>query len=194
MTASKSKRDRRGPRRVTPDSLRNVALFYLQRYASSAENLRQVLMRRVEASARIHDTDRDEGAAAVADIVRRFTASGLLDDARYAQAQTASLARRGRSSRLIRATLTDKGVAAGLIDDALAALAEEQGDPDLAAAMALARRRRLGPYRDAAARAERRDRDLAALARGGFSFAVARRVIDAASPEALEAELAEGQV
>ena len=45
--------------------------------------------------------------------------------------------------------------------------------------MALARRRRLGPWRSGPERAARRDRDLAALARAGFDLQTARAVIDA---------------
>ena len=56
---------------------------------------------------------------------------------------------------------------------------------ELQAAIALARRRRLGVYRLAAARADYRDRDLAALARAGFSYDIARRVIEAEDEAAL---------
>jgi regulatory protein len=45
--------------------------------------------------------------------------------------------------------------------------------------VALARRRRLGPFRKAEARAEHRLRDLAAMARAGFAYALAEKVIDA---------------
>jgi regulatory protein len=63
--------------------------------------------------------------------------------------------------------------------------AEVEGDMDLAAAKALARRRRLGPWR-ATGRAEHRDRDLAVLGRAGFPYAIARRVVDAPSPDEIE--------
>jgi regulatory protein len=46
----------------------------------------------------------------------------------------------------------------------------------------VARRRRLGPYRPAE-RATFREKDLAALARAGFGFALARSVIDAERPQ-----------
>jgi regulatory protein len=68
------------------------------------------------------------------------------------------------------------------------ALAEETGgDPALAAALALARRRRLGPWRPPAARAARRDKDLAILARAGFPRGLATRIVDAPDIAALEA-------
>jgi regulatory protein len=77
----------------------------------------------------------------------------------------------------------EKGVAPDDIDGALAALAETAGNTDFTAAVNLARRRRLGPYRPLAARAEMREKDLAALARAGFSYDIARRVVDAATAE-----------
>ena len=56
------------------------------------------------------------------------------------------------------------------------------------AAVNLARRRRLGPFRRAEERAAFRGKDLAAFARAGFSYATAKRVLDAPGPEALEEE------
>ena len=75
-----AKQARRQPKKATARHLENVALWYLQRFAASAESLRRVLLRRVEKSARAHGTDREEGAALVENIVARFRASGLIDD------------------------------------------------------------------------------------------------------------------
>ncbi len=65
-------------------------------------------------------------------------------------------------------------------------------DAELSAALTLARRRRLGPWRPAETRDAMRAKDLGALARAGFSRAVAVEVVDAASIEALEASPARG--
>jgi len=174
------------PRRVTPDHLERAALHYLERHASSAANLRRLLLRRVQRSAQIHGTDLDEGRRWVDALVDRLCRSGLLDDRAYAEMKVNSLHRRGGSTRRIRQTLSAKGVDADLVDHALADLEQETGArADLAAAVAYARRRRLGPFRPAEARADRRDRDLAALARAGFSHDVARRVIGAEDPDTL---------
>jgi regulatory protein len=181
-------RKRKAPRKATPKSLENAALHYLGRFASSAANLRAVLLRRVERSARAHGTDRDEGAAAVDAIVARFETSGLLNDRAYAEARAGTLHRRGASARKIRAALMQKGVAQDDIETALDTLRDETADPELAAALTLARRRKLGPFRPEAARAERREKDLAALARAGFGYDVARRVIEAADIDELERE------
>ena len=135
-------------------------------------------MRRVERSARVHDTDRDDGAAHVDALVARLVSVGLVDDRVYAEGRALSLHRRGTAARVIRARLRQKGVGDDDIEAALATVAEENTDGDLAAAVNLARRRRLGPYRRTNPEPDRRQRDLAALVRAGFSYDIARRVLD----------------
>lgn len=174
---------RRPVKRLTPERLDNIAKYYLERYASSAENLRRVLMRRVDRAARAIDQDRAEARRWVDALVARYVANGLLNDRAYAEARSASLRRQGRSARAIRQKLAAKGIDA---DDARAALEQSGGADDAAelrAAMALARKRRLGPFGPADQRRERRSRDLASLARAGFGYDTARRVIDAKEDE-----------
>lgn len=106
-------------------------------------------------------------------------AAGLVDDAAFAAGRTATLRRRGWPERRIRMALGQKGVAAPLVD---AAIAADDGD-DESAALRFAARRRLGPWRGAN-RAEKRDKDIAAMMRAGFSLTLARQAIDAPPDEA----------
>ena len=46
----------------------------------------------------------------------------------------------------------------------------------------------LGPFRPDKDRKDKRLRDLAAMARAGFAFDIARKVIDAKDPDALDEE------
>jgi regulatory protein len=165
--------------------LEQQALDYLARFASSAANLRRVLKEKVERSARLHGTNREAGLAAIERLVERFTAAGILDDSRFAEGRAQSLFRRGTSRRGIAAKLSEKGVGAAEIATALETLDALAADPELASAVAFARRRRLGPFRDPGKRMSARDKDLGALARAGFGFDVARRVVDAEDPDAL---------
>jgi regulatory protein len=161
------------------------ALAYLGRFASSAANLRRVLLRRVR---RRLGEDREaagQAAALVDSLVARYRETGLVDDAAYAAGRARSRLRRGQSLRTIRAGLADKGVAADIAEAAIEALRESDGDPDLAAACAFARRRRFGPYRRGGQ--GERDKELAAFARAGFSRATAEAVLACASPDEAEA-------
>lgn len=172
--------DRRGRSTppVDPARLERAAYAYLERFAASSASVRRVLMRRVSVSVAAHGTDAAEAAGWVEALIQRFQRLGLLNDALYAEQKAASLRRRGASARAVRATLAAKGIDT---DDAAAALAgidEATGDAELTAARRLVQRRRLGRFRPAGQRAERRDRDLAALARAGFSYDVAVRALD----------------
>ena len=180
-----SRTKKRGP--LTKAYLERAALHYLERYASSVEGLRRVLMRRVDKAAREDRCDPHEAAPWVEEVVARFASSGIVDDRSFAEGKAASLRRRGESARRIVMKLREKGVDGDLIDTVLEEQdGEDRRSADLAAACRFARRRRLGPLREPAEREERRDRDMAALARAGFSLDIARQVLDLEDADALE--------
>lgn len=181
----REKRQKR-PRRITPDYLERAALHYLERYASSSENLRRVLGRKVWKAAREGgEVDEDQAAGWIDALLDKLRRAGLLDDRAYAESRTVTLRRQGESIRGIRLKLAAKGVKRDAVEAALDA--DEPGNDDVSAAVVYARRRRLGPWRAAAEREARRERDMAALARKGFPLAICRAVIDAADDTAAEA-------
>ncbi|MEP4380048.1 MAG: RecX family transcriptional regulator [Alphaproteobacteria bacterium] len=187
--ARSGSKPRRKPKPATPERLRKAALSYIDRYATSAANLQEVLMRRVRRSARLHGTDMAEATGWADDIVRDFVARKLVNDRLYAENRAASLHRSGASRRKIEMSLKVKGVGGADISAALEALEEADPDAEFTAACRHAQRRRLGPWRRDD-RAARRDRDLAAMARAGFGYRMASQVIDAADADALEDEAA----
>ena len=175
-----------GGNSIGSDLLEKWALGYLERFASSAENLRRVLRRRVRR--RVGDNETVQRAAALIDeLVERYRRTGLIDDAAYAAARARGRLARGEPLRRIAAGLAAKGVDAEDRAAALDALRETAPDPDLAAACAFARRRRLGPYRRGPAD---RNRDLGSFARAGFGRREAEAVLGCADPEAVAALLA----
>ncbi|MDP4004221.1 regulatory protein RecX [Methylobacterium sp. NEAU K] len=174
------------PGPVSPAWLERAALHYLERYSASTEMLRRTLARRVDKRARARGEDPAAFAEMIAATVARAVSAGLVDDARFADARLATLRRRGTSSRGASAKLAAKGVSRAVVEAAMRAEREampEAADIDAQAARAYAKRRRLGPYRRPDTRALHRDRDLAALARAGFSYDLARRAIDAEPDE-----------
>lgn len=179
------------PREISPAQLEEWALAYLARYASPAEGLRRVLRRRVRR--RLGD-DRDgvrEADASIEELVARYRAAGLLvEDELYAAARARRDIGRGRSLRRIAVGLAAKGIGAQATADALEALRTGPGDPELAAACAFARRRRLGPFR---IRPAERARELAAFGRAGFGRAAAAAVLDCADEAEIAALLAAAQ-
>jgi regulatory protein len=161
------------PTPVTEAYLQRVALAYLERFASSSENLKRVLQRRVARRCRLRDEDPAPFAAMIDEVVEKSRRTGLVNDRQYAENRAATLRRRGGSARAIGAKLAAKGIDRETIAQAL----EGEPEDEERAAHALARRRRLGPYNRGDRKAARA-KDLASLARAGFSYDVARRVID----------------
>ena len=188
---------RRRHETMTHEALERAAYHYLGRFASTQANLRRVL----EAKLRRRNPDfappTAEQAGWLRTVVDKCVALGLVDDGAYARAAVQSLNAQGRSIKAIRARLTAKGVPADELDAALGGLsaADNDTDPDLAAAAAYARRRRFGPYRrdgDTGDAPDRRRRELAAFARAGFAYGLARQILDAADPMAVDAMVETG--
>lgn len=166
-------RKKRAPRPITAAYLQAVTGRYLERYATSSAHLRRLLMQRVHRSVAWHDGDLAEATALVDAEIARLQRLGLLDDARYAADRARTLHRRGNGARRIRAALASKGLGAPDIDEAL-----DQVPDDWQAALTYARKRRLGPWREVALDADRRTRELGRLGRAGFSWEIARRVVE----------------
>ena len=181
-------RPARPPPAIDDSALERSALHYLERFAASSGQLRRVLLRRIRRAEMlgIDQADADGARRHMEALIARLLASGVLDDRRFAEAQAQSLQRRGTSRRRIRQHLAAKGLGRDSVENALDTIEPEGETSELAAACVLARRRRLGPYRAAATRRDFRQKDLAALARAGFSLDVARRVLAARDPEAIE--------
>ncbi len=175
----------RAPRRLKPGDLDAAARRYLERFVASSARLRQVLRRRIDRACAHHGDDPAPLHAELEQVIARLIEVGLLDDRAFARLLAASLRRRGDATPTVRRKMRQRGLPAALIDAALEAADADVEDPDLVAAARYARRRRLGPFRPADARAERREKDLAALGRAGFGYAIARRVVDAEDADAL---------
>lgn len=184
---------RRRVRNVTAKSLENAATHYLQRFSASSATLRQVLLRRIERARRAEADVADDAEAAIEAIIEKFQRLKLIDDAAFAAGRAAALRRRGTSRRFISGKLRLAGIDEDGIEQAIAAAdsetaplatnedkGEDEDGPqaELRAALRLAQRRRLGPWRPHQERAAMRQRDLASLARAGFSLDIARRVLE----------------
>jgi regulatory protein len=175
------KRDPDRPRApLTRLLLAEHAAWYLERWWPSARRLEQVLARKGDRHA-TSDEERAQARAWAHELVAERVARGNLDDRRFAKAWVEEMHRKGLSRRGMLAKLREKGVDGDTANAAVGALDAEVGpDAERVRAVAYARRRRLGPMRhDPEKRAERRHRDLGALARAGFSYGIAKAVVDA---------------
>lgn len=177
------RRRRRAPLDVA--WLQRQALHYVERFETTRAGVRRVLEGRIRRRAARTGEDAESVTAEIGGVIEKLVALGYVNDRRFAENLDRRLRRQGHSRASIAARLRSKGVPREVI----ATLAEEDGAADeLDAAWRAARKRGLGPFRraplspDPERRARERQREYAALGRRGFSFDVARRVIEASAP------------
>lgn len=183
--------DRAAVRVIDRAWVESAAASHLARYATTRAHLTSLLVRRVRRAALKGAVVVEDLDAVVASVLDRHVALGTLDEAAWAEARARTLTRRGVASGVVHQRLRQKGVADPRA--ALAAVAEElrdeEGgstlDPNLLAACAWARRRRVGAFaRERTAGIDRKA--LGSMGRAGFSFAIAHRVLGMSLDEADE--------
>jgi regulatory protein len=160
-------RERRAPPPLDAERLDRIALRYVERYATTRAKLAAYLERKLRERGWAGDAAPD-----VAGLVERFAELRYVDDETFAATRTASLMRRGYGPRRVTASLRAAGVEdAGVRDDDRAVWE---------AALAFARRKRIGPF--AAVEPDRagREKAFAAMMRAGHDPALARRIAYAA--------------
>lgn len=158
---------------LTRQKLEQQALAYVNRFDVTASKLKQYLSQRARKLG-----GHPDAATWSAELVERYLGSGVLDDTRFATNLAARLGSRGKSSRAISQKLAQRGVPGDVAGELMATRKQDEPGAELEAARAYVRKRRLGPHRSPEKRAEYRHKDLASLARQGFSFDIAKQALE----------------
>jgi regulatory protein len=163
----------RSPREITPEYLKRSALFHLQKFDTTVGGLRAVLQRRVLKNCLQSGKDPEDYVAMIEDAVKHCSDRSYVDDERYTERFVESSTSKGLSKRQIEGKMYQKGVNRELVERAL----EDSDYDEFSAAEAYARKKRIGKFRR-----ENRDdfiqKDLAAMARRGFSYEICSKLID----------------
>lgn len=195
VRAASRKAARRAP--LDSESLRDLALSYAARYATTGAKLEAYLARKIRERGVAEDAEGRAVDLDVGALVARLVELGYVDDDAFARARSRDLTARGYGARRVEQALWSAGV-----DEQ----ARENHAPDEAgrrrAAMLMARKRGFGPYaRSEAAEADgepmppldpaRREKQIAAMLRAGHDYEHVRRVLEARARADLEDWLAE---
>ncbi len=162
---------------LDPETLQAIAVRYVERYQTT----RQRLLRLLRQKLRQRGWNPDGPAPDLEAIASRMVSLGYVNDGAFADARARGLQRRGLGPARVRAALSAAGIGDSIAEEALGQL-----DP-LRAALDFARRKRLGPYGPPADDQKAKARQMAAMARAGHAPGLARRILDAQSPEEAEA-------
>ena len=163
-------------KKITQQRLKNIALYYLKRYETSVANLRQVLQKRVNDYAyQNKEFDKHQAYAWIEEIIADFCRFNYVNDERFAELKIKDYQAMGKSVRYIKNKLKEKGVDAEIVNNLL----EEQEYDELEAALKFAKKKRIGRFRPTDKQGEYKQKDMAALARAGFSYDIVCEVCQA---------------
>ncbi len=180
-TSKRPERKPRVPRPLDPRLLDELALAYVARFATSARKLEDYLRRKLRERGWAGDA-----AADVAAVSARLVEAGYVDDTAFARARSSSLLRRGYGARRVSQALGAAGIAEAVRAEVRPDLSEAR-----AAALALARKRRFGPYASTPPDRPQREKQLSAMLRAGHPLDSARELVNAPSIAAAEEWAAE---
>jgi regulatory protein len=157
---------------------KNSALYRLQRQMLSEKQLSQAIAKK--ARQKFDGISAEQVSALSKHAVEFGYLVKALDDKNYAEVTTRSALRAGKSKRQITERLKLKGVETELIANTV------EDVNDLQSALILARKRRFGPFRREEVDEKRKNKELSAFGRAGFSFEISKRVFNMSLDDAEE--------
>lgn len=163
-------------KKISKQRLKNIALFYLKRFESSVDNLKQVLKRRINKYAYQNpEFNKTEAYSWIDEIIADFERLKYIDDNRYAELKIQAYLNAGKSARYIKIQMKQKGINEDTVDNILS----EQSFNPTEMALKLAKKKKIGPYRnDEEQRKANRQKDMATLIRAGFDYDVVCNVLE----------------
>ena len=157
------------------------ALWYLQRYATSSENLRMYLKRKVQ------DTHLNIGSDEIINtIISSLEDQKILDDKLFSESKIRNFLNRGWSLKKIQFRLRELRVKNNIIEECIAEAKEINKDFDLVAAAKLVRKKSIGPFRKKELNDKTKNKELGILSRAGFSYNIVKQVLFESDIEELE--------
>ncbi|MEE4348625.1 MAG: RecX family transcriptional regulator [Pacificimonas sp.] len=170
------RREKRLPPPLGADSLRELALRYVGRYATTEAKLVRYLTRKVRERGWAEGEQRPDMAA----VATMFAERGYLSNRLYGEMKARSLAARGYGEKRVSQQLRADGLGE---EDRSAALNEIDAR---AALTKFARRKRIGPFAREAADRDTERKQFVACLRAGHGFDLVKELFSAESAEAFE--------
>ncbi len=162
-------------KKISKQRLKNIALYYLQRYEASTKSLADVLKRRVDKYA-FENKDWAEKQMAyqwISELIEELVGYKYVDDDRFAQMKVAAYIRAGKSLRYIKEKLSQKGIKDQVVD----AIAQELEYSPYNNALQVAQKKKLGTFKLNYTQ-ETLQKDFAKMLRYGFDYQTIKDVFN----------------
>ena len=162
---------------VTVEEMRNFAFAYIEKYASSKQQLKTYLLKKYLKSSALKVKKQD--IINLIDIVLTdLEKNKFVNDKFYSESKAKSMIQRGSSINKIRNYLIGKGINNEFIKDTVEKIQDENSDQDFFSAIKICKKKRIGPARTEDNRSLFYKKDISLLARNGFDFETSKKVMD----------------
>lgn len=171
---------KRNKRNITKSYLQGAAYRYLERYATTEANLFLILKRktdRVLNQSDQNDINLNEIETWIYEIIAKCVKHGLVNDRLYAESKMNSYSLLGNSLASIKNKLRSKGVPQDIISDVINEAISNTPDINFKSAIKYAKKRRFGPFRIHEVNETKLDKELAAMARAGYSYSESIKIL-----------------
>ncbi len=170
---------RRLLKQPTKTSLRNIALYYLERYESTENMLRRVLYRRIDKYAFANkDYDPEQAFVWAEEVIDECLKNNFISDERFARIKIKNYLKAGKPKRYIEHKLAQKGIVSDLVVKLFDEVADDISYSEEEAAFNFVKKKKIGAFHpDEEQRHMNRQKDLGSLIRAGFSYDIAVKVL-----------------
>ena len=159
------------------DEIRNFAYSYLEKYSPSKQQLRIYLFKKL-IKTKQNISNKKEIFNLIDSIITTLIDNKFISDKHYSDIKSKTFLKRGYSLNKIRYSLIKKGIDEKYIKASISKIKEKESDPDFFSAIKLCKKRRIGPIREENNRSLFYKKDIAILARSGFSYELSKKILD----------------
>ncbi len=175
------------PKKLSERHIYNLATFYLKRFSATSHSLRAYLVRKSLTSTKFHGQNMEDAHTWIEIAIEKLTQAGVLNDQRYTKAKISYLLRHGHSQKKIILKLKEKGIDESLTKQALTEIIQEENlqtsNIELISASKYVKKRKFGAFRTVELDEKRKNKELSALARQGFSFEISLQALNLTSSD-----------
>lgn len=167
-------------RKISRSYLQGAAYRYLERYATTEANLFFILKRKVDRILNKRDQSEDNPVQIeewINDVIAVCVKHGLVNDRIYAESKFNSYTLSGNSIATIKNKLRAKGVPQEIIGEIINEALENTPNINYKSAIKYIKKRRFGPFRIREANERTQEKELASMARAGYSYQEATKVL-----------------
>ena len=167
---------------ATIEEIRKFSFSYLEKYASSKQQLRTYLLKRFLRSSNFY-VGKNDLLKLIDIVISDLEKTKFISDKFYSETKTKQFLKRGYSINKIRNNLIKKGINSLYIKNILEKIKTEENDHDFFSAIKTCKRRRIGPIREENNRTLFYKKDMSILARSGFSYDISKKILDLSKSE-----------